>query len=871
MMMRTFRRWALLALMLVIGAVRPISAMGQMGVMVMGDRVMIGSEYVPRRLDLPTKLIVPAGQTVNLPTSGTYDYIEVAGTLRVSRSTNTTVSFTHLIVLPGGVLDVGRVDDPIPCGVQVLLIVRNVPIDTTKDPYQWGNGLVNFGRQTRVGCAKTAFLETAGDLHTGDTHVTLSSGPSGWAVGDEVLIPDTTAPSVVQTTTQYGPLLVARRETPVFIAAINGANVTLNKGLDFDHLSVVTPNNQIALKPRAANLTRNIVLQSENQAGTRGHSVDVGETATWDVEYNAVLGMGRTLAAPIDNTDLSKTPPHIGTNQIARYATHHHHVDSSPGSQEIGNVVRGNPNTAKWGLSVHVTSDVLVQDSIYLDFPGAGMVTEDGPEVRNVFRHNLVAYSGVGSSRPEDAQTFHADQNLTNNCPGCEGSAFWFHGINNTFDGLEAWDSYRGVMLFNQQQPGFSGGGSQLAQNVESYPSVPGVPPDTPFDNTAQNVLVPVAMTNTVTAANTLVGLETWATSRFADVRLTSVNNGYAGHFGVGSDHNHNWFQNPMIVCPILPNIGSYDTGNAAPTVGTHSDLAYTRSFQLDDGYIGGCAMGVEDGGGGAFTNITGTVLQNVVDMNDTSPTATLLDSVQFLEFPQGNSNHRFLFKRNGLLGYNWQPSQPLPTVGVSEWLPAHGSTILARNWNLTKRDYRFFYMAQLGSQNAWYSAPYPQEFNCPVTGLTMLGCWQQYGLAFGGEALPDAQAVQLDGLVNMVAAVGLAPALGPPKAVVTFPTMRAAAAVGTRYAGMVEIDAAVTGDLTKASPDLWFSVDGDPPSNNTVAPSHLDDRVFYTSHASPGMHTVRVWRTGLDGVTELPGSGFASQYFVASGPALGK
>jgi hypothetical protein len=748
--------------------------------------------------------------------------------------------------------------------MSVLFVVRDVPLDTTRDPYQWGNGLLNFGRQTRVGCQKTAFLPTTGDLHQGDSAITLSSAPTGWAVGDELLIPDTAPPSQLQTTTQYGPVLVARRETPAFITAIAGATVTINKGLDFDHLAVKTPRGDTAVLPRVANLTRNIVVQSENPQGTPGHQANIGETTTWDIQYTASMGMGRTKIAPIDNTDLTQSPPHIGTNQIAKYDDHDHHVDSSPDSQRIGNVYRGNPHQAKWGLSVHVTSDTLVQDNIFLDFPGAGIVTEDGPEVRNTFRHNLVAYSGVGNDRPEDAQLFRADQNMANNCPGCEGSGYWFHGIQNTFDGNEAWNNYRGIMLFNQQQPGQGGQGgtgAQLAQAIESFPSVPSIPPDTLLSLAQQVTMLPLSMTNNVAASNTLAGLETWATSRFPDIGLTAVNNGYTQHRGVGSDHNANWLQQPMIVCPPNAQAANYDTGNSALTVGIHSDLAYTRSFQVDGGYIGGCVLGIEDGGGGAFTNLTGTVLQNAVDMNDTSPTSTLFDGVQFLEYPAGNTNHRFLFKRNGLIGYNWQPADPLPTVGVSEWLPTRGSTIVAKNWNLTGQDYRFLYLAQLGSQNAWYSAPYPQEYNCPVTGLTMLQCWTTYGLAFGGEALPDAQAITLDGLINMVAAVGTTPTLEPPKAVLTFPTLRAPAAVGLRYPGTVELDGAVTGDPTQATADLWFSVDGDPPAIASLI-TLVDGRVWYTQHSQSGTHTVHVWRVDATGAM-VPGSDFTGQYSV--------
>jgi hypothetical protein len=92
--------------------------------------------------------------------------------------------------------------------------------------------------------------------------------------------------------------------------------------------------------------------------------------SSWDIEYNQFLGLGRTRAIPLDVTAL----PHIGTNQIGKYAEHHHHVDSAVGSVDIGNVYQGNPNTSKWALSVHATSDALIQDCIEVDFPGAGFV-----------------------------------------------------------------------------------------------------------------------------------------------------------------------------------------------------------------------------------------------------------------------------------------------------------------------------------------------------------------------------------------------------------------------------------------------------------------------------------------------------------------
>ena len=203
----------------------------------------------------------PLARPSNFRTNATYDYIEVAGTLRVSRTHDTQVRFTHLINLPGGTIDVGTQADPIPCDRRVEFVIRNVPIDTAKDPFQWGNGLINFGHQTRVGCRKTAFLEATDSLAAGATRITLASAPVNWQVGDELLIPDTAQPAPTP-----------RREARVTIAAINGADVTLSKRLDFAHPTITDPNGVVVLRPRVANLTRNIVVRSEEPLQARRHA-----------------------------------------------------------------------------------------------------------------------------------------------------------------------------------------------------------------------------------------------------------------------------------------------------------------------------------------------------------------------------------------------------------------------------------------------------------------------------------------------------------------------------------------------------------------------------------------------------------------------
>ena len=124
---------------------------------------------------------MPSGQTVNLPTVGTFDYAEVGGTLRASRSANISVKFTTLVILPGGTLDVGSPADPIPAGIPVELIVQNVPIDVTKDPFQWGNGIASFGTFTVNSRYRTPAAALAADVQAGSC---ISRSPlSGWEWG----------------------------------------------------------------------------------------------------------------------------------------------------------------------------------------------------------------------------------------------------------------------------------------------------------------------------------------------------------------------------------------------------------------------------------------------------------------------------------------------------------------------------------------------------------------------------------------------------------------------------------------------------------------------------------------------------------------
>ena len=111
--------------------------------------------------------------------------------------------------------------------------------------------------------------------------------------------------------------------------AADGLGVTLSAPLAFDHLGARDSGGSLRFTPHLANLTRNVLIHSENPIGTRGHTMCMG------------TAMARTSAVPVlgsrahhprrsrQHTTFDSSgnvATHIGTNQIGRYAAHMHHL-----------------------------------------------------------------------------------------------------------------------------------------------------------------------------------------------------------------------------------------------------------------------------------------------------------------------------------------------------------------------------------------------------------------------------------------------------------------------------------------------------------------------------------------------------------------
>ncbi len=154
--------------------------------------------------------------------------------------------------------------------------------------------------------------------------------------------------------------------------------------------------------PHVADLSRNVVIASQNPLGTRGHALFT-DRADVDVRYAHFDRMGRTTtSAPVDSTtyDATGNAIHIGTNQIGRYALHAHHLfgPSTPRADGyqfsfVGNALDGgtaDTESQKWGIDVHGSHYGLIQANVVYNASGAGIATEDGSESYNLFDGNFV-------------------------------------------------------------------------------------------------------------------------------------------------------------------------------------------------------------------------------------------------------------------------------------------------------------------------------------------------------------------------------------------------------------------------------------------------------------------------------------------------
>lgn len=159
-------------------------------------------------------ILVPAGKTLTVDINSTtlYGTIVVEGTLKFRTSANTKLHCDTILVAENAGFDIGASNARVPASTTVEIVFDGGNLSVAHDPKLVTRGLVSEGRVGIWGSNKTAFRSLATTSGaSGTSTITLSSAPTGWRVGDQIVItgvtfrPRPTAPKPSPPTTKSAP------------------------------------------------------------------------------------------------------------------------------------------------------------------------------------------------------------------------------------------------------------------------------------------------------------------------------------------------------------------------------------------------------------------------------------------------------------------------------------------------------------------------------------------------------------------------------------------------------------------------------------------------------------------------------------------
>ena len=168
-----------------------------------------------------------------------------------------------------GTLEVGTPDEPVLPNVTAEIIIADQPIDRAIDPAQIGTGIEGLGKITMHGSVKSpTFARLSREPIAGDMNLVFDQPLTGWMPGDHIVIPDTRQLRDNERGANYEP-----QDEEIQVAAVSRNQITLATPLRHDHRGARNADGKLEFLPHIGNISRNVVVRSENPEGTRGHMI----------------------------------------------------------------------------------------------------------------------------------------------------------------------------------------------------------------------------------------------------------------------------------------------------------------------------------------------------------------------------------------------------------------------------------------------------------------------------------------------------------------------------------------------------------------------------------------------------------------------
>ena len=312
------------------------------------------------------RVLIPHGTTVTYDWSRfrRLDIVRIDGKLEFTRSKSTWLTAETVMMTQGGDLEIGTAANPIPSQYTVLITPSDrdyrtdsrqpTPINILRDTMVMSRGVIWQGRFSAWGADKDNAIKTAvgGAPMTGDTSLVLAKIPTGWQVGDTIVIPGTRVRSD----------FLSESEERV-ITAISGGMVSWDGPLAYDHDKQNDNSLRTDLQPSIGNLTRNIKIVAENSkvpAHMKPHNMGMHGPSTTDLWRVEVKDCGRTKKGELifaghidgngdfewhDDSDFVQEPLTAASNIVGRYPLHLHFVGFNKAFTDVINncAVNGSP------------------------------------------------------------------------------------------------------------------------------------------------------------------------------------------------------------------------------------------------------------------------------------------------------------------------------------------------------------------------------------------------------------------------------------------------------------------------------------------------------------------------------------------------
>ncbi|WP_299551739.1 G8 domain-containing protein [Seonamhaeicola sp.] len=411
---------------------------------------------VPSDLD---RVLIPNGITVTVDgmISQEMKSVRIAngGKLQYATNVNTELRTEFLVSEMGGAFEIGTETNKINPNVTASLVfAEKGGTSKAQDKNNFVPGAVFMGPVRMHGADKTSWDALSVQPAAGANQLVLKSAPSGWRVGDKLVVAGTDPNSYTS-------------DEMVTISSISGNTVTLSENLARSHQAP----SQIAslVDVHVSNNTRNIIISSEDkrtiaigQSGyhkPRGHMMFM-HNADVILKYVQTDGLGRTdKKIPLDDWDATGLPrapqplpevPGGFKNPRGRYSIHFHrsiqfkttepdYTINPPQAKVEGCVVNNDPG---WGYVNH-SSNVEFKNNVSYDVVGSAYCTEAGNEIGSfigniairTYNSNTPMEPGRPSVSSGEGRTDAiADSRENLSDFAWQGDGFWFHSTGVTVE-----------------------------------------------------------------------------------------------------------------------------------------------------------------------------------------------------------------------------------------------------------------------------------------------------------------------------------------------------------------------------------------------------------------------------------------------------